>query len=98
MIARMEKGKKRQEILLEELIAKAKQQNIEVRTERLLREVGYHARSGRCRLKEQDLILLDRDAPIRDQLEFLAEELRRRETTPGESPPPLDKSVRGDGA
>jgi hypothetical protein len=90
----MEKGKKKQEARLEELIAKAKQRDIEVRTERLLREVGYHARSGRCRLKEQELIILDRDAPLRDQVEFLAEELKAQAPTPEELSLLLTKSAR----
>jgi len=89
----MEKGKKRQEVLLEELIAKAKQRNIEVRTERLLREVGYHARSGRCRLKEQELIILDRDAPVRDQVEFLAEVLSEQQSICEETLLPSKRAV-----
>ena len=60
---------------LQELMAAAGRMNIEVRTERLLREVGYHARSGRCRLNGQDLIIIDRDAPLPDQVEFLTAEL-----------------------
>ncbi len=68
-------GKNKSESLLQELIAVAGRMNIEVRTEKLLREVGYHARSGRCRLKEQDLIIIDRDSPLADQVEFLATEL-----------------------
>lgn len=60
---------------LQELMAVAGRMNIEVRTERLLREVGYHARSGRCRLNGQDLIIIDRDAPLPDQVEFLTAEL-----------------------
>jgi hypothetical protein len=63
---------------LQELIAAAGRMNIEVRTERLLREVGYHARSGRCRLNGQDLIIIDRDVPLPDQVEFLAAELDKR--------------------
>jgi len=89
----MEKGKKKQELLLEELIAKAKQRNIEVRTERLLREVGYHARSGRCRLKEQELIILDRDAPVRDQVEFLAEALSEQQSICEETLLPSKRAV-----
>ena len=57
---------------LEELIGAAKLKNIEVRTEKLLREVGYRTRSGRCRVNGKELILLDRDASISDQIEFLA--------------------------
>lgn len=57
---------------LQELIGAAKRKNIEVRTEKLLREVGYRTRSGRCRVKGKELILLDRDASVSDQIEFLA--------------------------
>jgi hypothetical protein len=56
---------------LQELIGAARQKNIEVRTEKLLREVGYRARSGRCRVNGKDVILLDRDASVGDQIEFL---------------------------
>jgi hypothetical protein len=76
----MGQGKSKQNSLLQELIDTAKQLNIEVRTEKLLREVGYRARSGSCRLKGQDLILLDRDAPVGDQVDFLAAELAERKT------------------
>jgi hypothetical protein len=57
------------------LIGTAQQLNIEVRTEKLLREVGYKPRSGRCRVNGQEVILIDRDAPISEQIEFLASEL-----------------------
>lgn len=78
----MEKRKNKQETLLAELITTAKNRNIEVRKEKLLREVGYHARSGSCRLKGQDVIIIDRDAPTKDQIDFLAEELKTRESLP----------------
>ena len=72
--------KHRNETLLQELTETAQQRNIEVRTEKLFREVGYHAKSGRCRLKGQDLIIIDRDAPLAEQVEFLASALDERET------------------
>ena len=65
---------------LNELIGMARERNIEVRTEKLLREVGYRARSGRCRVNGQELILIDRDAPIGDQIDFLSAELAERES------------------
>ena len=68
---------------LQELIGAAKRMNIEVRTEKLLRDVGYRVRSGRCYLNGQELILIDRDAPISDQVDFLSAELARRQ---GEHP------------
>lgn len=70
--------KNRQESRLQDLIASAKAMRIHVRTEKLLREAGYRVHSGRCRVKGQDFILLDRDAPIGDQIEFLASELAAR--------------------
>ena len=73
----MAHGKNRHETLLQELIARAKRLNIDVRAEKLLREVGYRVRSGRCRLKGQDLIILDREAPLTDQVDFLAAELEK---------------------
>ena len=71
----MARSKQNNEARLQELIGAAKKKNIEVRTEKLLREVGYRARSGRCRVMGQDVILLDRDAPLGDQIEFLASAL-----------------------
>ena len=67
--------RQKHESRLNELISAARQMNIEVRTEKLLREVGYRARSGRCRVNGQELILIDRDAPISDQIDFLSTEL-----------------------
>jgi hypothetical protein len=72
--------KNKQEAWLQELIAAAKQMNIEVRTEKLLREVGYRARSGRCRVNGREVILIDRDAPLSDQIEFLSAALAERQT------------------
>ena len=73
----MGQAKNKNEFLLQELIAKAKTQDIDVRTEKLLREVGYRVHSGRCRLKGQELIILDRDASLGDQVDFLAAELTK---------------------
>lgn len=79
----MAQPKNKNESRLQELIGAAKQMNIEVRTEKLLREVGYRARSGRCRVKGQELILIDRDAPVSEQVDFLAGELADRQSQSG---------------
>ena len=71
----MTQAKNKQEARLQELIAAAKALNLDVRTEKLLRETGYRARSGRCRVQGQELILIDRDVSIAEQIEFLAAEL-----------------------
>ena len=77
----MPQPKNRQEARLQSLISKAMGFNIQVRTEKLLREAGYRAHSGRCRIKGQEVIVLDRDAPISEQIEFLANELAVLEAT-----------------
>jgi hypothetical protein len=83
----MAQAKQKVESRLHELIEAAKALNIEVRTEKLLREVGYRARSGRCRLNGRELILVDRDSSLSDQIDFLAAELsqRQRETLRSDS-------------
>ena len=65
--------------VLEELVAAAERCGIEVRREKLLREIGYRARSGSCRVKEKNLVILDRDQAPAEQLEVLAEALRERD-------------------
>jgi hypothetical protein len=61
--------------LLEELKQLATQLGFEVRQEKLLREVGYHVRSGSCRVRETNIILLDRALPVEAQIDVLVEEL-----------------------
>jgi hypothetical protein len=90
----MGQRKSKNESLLLELIATAKRFNIEVRTEKLLREVGYHAHSGRCRVKDQELIILDKDSPLGDQLEFLATALSEKKLNSAQIPPHLAKLIR----
>lgn len=68
----------RERLLLEELKAVALALGIRVREERLLREVGYRVRSGACRLRESNLVLLDRGLPISLQIEVLADALSGR--------------------
>jgi hypothetical protein len=85
----MAQSKNKQEARLQELMLSAKRLNIEVRSEKLLREAGYRAKSGSCRVKGQELILLDRDARISDQIEFLASELAERQRDDGSSSVPI---------
>lgn len=62
--------------LVDELSDAAGRVGLEVRRERILREVGYRARGGACRLREKDLVIIDREQPAAEQLEVLAEALR----------------------
>jgi len=75
-----------QQAVLDELKQLAEQLGIEVREERLLREVGYRVRSGSCRVRAKDLILLDRGLPASAQIEILAAELGGRRRRPGGGP------------
>jgi hypothetical protein len=83
----MSQTRRKPEAKLQELISSAKQKNIEIRTEKLLREVGYRAHSGRCKVRGRDVILLDRDASVHDQIEFLSTALGDLETVHEESTP-----------
>lgn len=76
----MAQSKTKQESRLQELILSAKELNVQVRTEKLLREAGYRAKSGSCRVNGQEIILIDRATPIGDQIEFLAGELAERQS------------------
>ncbi|MCL5044275.1 MAG: hypothetical protein M1336_03215 [Deltaproteobacteria bacterium] len=58
--------------LIEELSQVLARSGFEVRREKLLREVGYRARGGACRLGEKQLVIIDRDQPWGEQLELLA--------------------------
>jgi hypothetical protein len=70
-----DEGTERDRALLEQLKEVGGRIGIEVREERLVREVGYSVRSGRCRVNGQEVILLDRNAAISERTEALLESL-----------------------
>jgi hypothetical protein len=74
-----ERNESRLLALVDELAEAAARVGLEVRREKILREVGYRARGGACRLRDKDLVILDREQPAREQLEVLAEALRARD-------------------
>lgn len=65
--------------LVEELVEAAGRCGLEVRREKILREIGYRARGGACRLHAKNLLIIDRDQPPADQIEILADALRDRD-------------------
>jgi hypothetical protein len=71
-------GKAAQLALLEELKNAAEKLGLLVREERLLREVGYRVRSGSCRVRDAEVIFLDRGLPTNAQIDVLVEELAGR--------------------
>jgi hypothetical protein len=64
--------------LLDELKAVAERVGLRVREERLLREVGYRVRSGRCRLGSDEILFLERGLPVSAQIDVLIDELAGR--------------------
>ncbi len=79
-VATKSKTKKRAEkpgqaAILDELKAVAAKLGMKVREEKLLREVGYRVRSGRCRIGEDQVIILDRNTPAELQIDVLIDEL-----------------------
>ncbi len=67
-----------EQALVEEFKAAAQKLGLQVREERLLREVGYRVRSGGCRLREQRIIFLERGLPASAQIDVLIDELAGR--------------------
>jgi hypothetical protein len=70
---------RRDEALCEELKELARRLGVRVREEVLLREVGYHVRSGGCRVRGEDVIFLDRHLPPADRVQILVEQLSGRD-------------------
>ena len=70
---------KREEALCEELKEVARRLGVQVREEVLLREVGYHVRSGGCRVHGEDVIFLDRSLPPSERVQVLVNELAGRD-------------------
>lgn len=60
---------------------------IRVRRERLMREVGYHARSGLCRVGGEEILFLDHDLSVEDEIELLAVVLADRDLSAVEMSP-----------
>jgi len=94
--------------LLERLKEIASACGLDVREERLLREAGYSVRSGVCRVDDQEVLLLDKNATPAERIEavcgvlqardldsvFIEPELRR--AIGGRALPPQDDAPRDD--
>lgn len=87
------KTRVRAEVLLEELKQVAERVGLEVREERLLREAGYHVRSGACRVRDQNLVLIDRELPVSARVEVLLDVLARRDLRGVYVPPAVRRAL-----
>ncbi len=65
--------------MLEELKRAAGEVGLDVREEEILREVGYRARSGVCRVGDRTVVVIDRRLPGRDRIEILCHALADRD-------------------
>ena len=65
-----------QERLFQELRSFAERSGIEVRCEKLARDLGYRVRSGGCTVKGKKWVIVDRTLPAGDRLDLLADEVR----------------------
>jgi hypothetical protein len=84
--------------LVDELTEVAAKAGLEVRRERLLREIGYRARGGACRLREKDLVIIDPNQPPGEQLEVLVEALRARDLESQYLSPAARRILQGESA
>ena len=60
---------------------------IRVRRERLMREAGYHARSGLCRVDGEEILFVDHDLTPDDEIELLTGALSDRDLATVEMSP-----------
>jgi len=73
--AKADEGSEQDRLILDQLKDVGARIGLEVREERLVREVGYSVHSGRCRVKGVDVILLDRNVDIAERTDALIESL-----------------------
>jgi len=81
--------------LLERLKEIATASGLDVREERLLREVGYSVRSGVCRVSDQEVLLLDKNATPAERIEALCGLLSERDLDTVFIEPELRRAIGG---
>lgn len=81
--------------LLERLKEIAAASGLEVREERLLREVGYSVKSGVCRVSEREVLLLDRNATPAERIEAICGVLSERDLDSVFIEPELRRTIGG---
>lgn len=81
--------------LLDRLKQIATASGLEVREERLLREAGYSVRSGVCRVSDQELLLLDKNATAAERIEVLCSLLSGRDLDSVFIEPDLRRAIGG---
>jgi hypothetical protein len=70
-------AEKEKESIIKELIGLLSIAGTEVRREKLPSGLGYKVASGQCRLREEEMLVLDRNLPLEEQITFLCNYLAR---------------------
>src|ERR1700745_394235 len=65
--------------IVDELAEAAQRVGLEVRREKIMREIGYRTRGGACRLRDKNLVIIDRDPPAARTLGGIPEARRSRD-------------------
>jgi hypothetical protein len=73
------KADEKKRLLLDQLKEIAAAIGIEIREERLVREVGYAVHSGPCRLHGRDVVLLDSGAEVAELIDAMLDYLAGRD-------------------
>jgi hypothetical protein len=81
--------------LLDRLKEVATASGLAVREERLTREVGYSVHSGLCRVQDQEVLLLDRNASPAERVEVLCSVLSDRDLDSVFIEPELRRTIGG---
>ncbi len=81
--------------LLERLKEIAAASGLEVREERLYREVGYSVRSGLCRVGDHEVLLLDKNATAPERIEVICSVLSDRDLDSVFIEPELRRTIGG---
>lgn len=81
--------------LLERLKEIAAASGLDVREERLLREAGYSVRSGVCRVDDQEVLLLDKNATPGERIEAICGVLQGRDLDEVFIEPELRRAIGG---
>lgn len=77
--AKRTQAEERQKILLGRLKEVAEQLDLEVREEKLHRDLGYRVRSGLCLIDGREVLLLDRNVSLEERVDLLSDALATKD-------------------
>src|SRR5215470_17303503 len=93
--AASDKIDEKKRLLLDQLIEVAAAIGLEVREEKLMREVGYSVHSGPCRLHGREVVLLDSNAELAELVDAMLDLLAGRDLDSVYIEPQLREMITG---